>query len=236
VGVLLSVVKFIGPPGSIPLLLLSLAGGGLVLRRAPRWRRVAHAWLALVTMAYIALAVPLIAHAITGRLPAVSSADPRDLGPLDTIVVFDGDNRVGRATIAARLARTSPQARIVVLGEKWLVRRLIALGVLEARFSRDEGPPTTKAQMEWMTEHASSLGPRTAIIVSRLQLPRVVAIAHSRGQSMTFVASPVDSEPPTGGLWVMVPSYASLRMSRDALYELAALAYYDWRGYTWQTH
>jgi hypothetical protein len=197
VGILLSVVKFIGPPGSIPLLLLSLGGGWLLLRRAPRWRRFARAWLALVTLAYVTLAVPVTAHAIAGRLPAVLSADPRSLGPLDTIVVFDGDNRVGRVTIAARLAQTSPRARIVVLGQKWLVRRLTAMGVEESRFSRDEGPPTTRAQMDWLTEHAGSLGPRTAIIVSRLQLPRVVAIAQSRGQSVTAVASPVDIEPPT---------------------------------------
>jgi hypothetical protein len=129
------------------------------------------------------------------------------------------------------MAAASPAARVIVLGQKWLVQRLTAMGVAESRFTRDEGPPTTQAQMDWMLAHARDLGARTAVIVSRLQLPRVAAIAQSRGQQVIAVASPVDVEPPTTGFRAIVPSYASLRLSRDALYELAALAYYGRRGY-----
>jgi hypothetical protein len=32
-------------------------------------------------------------------------------------------------------------------------------------------------------------------------------------------------------LWQFLPTYASLLVSRDALYEYAALAYYRWRGW-----
>ena len=87
--------------------------------------------------------------------------------------------------------------------------------------------------MAWLRANVPArTGPRAVIVVSRLQLPRVKAIAASQGLALVFVASPIDVEPPTGGAWGFGPSYASLRVSRDAIYELAALAYYDWRGYT----
>jgi uncharacterized SAM-binding protein YcdF (DUF218 family) len=77
---------------------------------------------------------------------------------------------------------------------------------------------------------AGRLG-RTCVIASRLQMPRVAALAHSEGLDVTLIPSPTDTEPPTAGFRVFVPSYTALGVSRDALYEHAALAYYRWRDW-----
>jgi uncharacterized SAM-binding protein YcdF (DUF218 family) len=231
--VLLSVVKVVGPPGSIPLLALCLVAGWAVLRFRPRRRRLAQVWIAGVVAVYGVLAVPIVSHAIAARLPEVASPDRRTLGPLDTVVVFDGDNRVGRTTTAAEIFRVSSPAQVIVLGQPWLVRRLVTLGVPSTRIVLEGNPPTTQDQMAWIRTHTPArTGARSVVVVSRLQLPRVAAMAQAQGQAIVFVASPVDIEPPSTGAWSLVPSYASLRASRDAIYELAALAYYDWRGLT----
>jgi hypothetical protein len=56
-------------------------------------------------------------------------------------------------------------------------------------------------------------------LVRRADLPTVL------------IASPVDTEPATSGWWLFVPSYYALRVSRDAIYEHAALAYYARKGW-----
>jgi hypothetical protein len=72
---------------------------------------------------------------------------------------------------------------------------------------------------------------RAAIVVSRLQMPRVAAMARAAGLDIILVPSPMDVEPPVKGLRYFLPSLAALTLSRDALYELAALPYYRWRGW-----
>jgi hypothetical protein len=62
-------------------------------------------------------------------------------------------------------------------------------------------------------------------------MPRVAALAQTAGLELDLLASPVDQEPPTEGVWRLVPTYLALRVSRDAIYEHAALAYYRWRGW-----
>jgi hypothetical protein len=47
-----------------------------------------------------------------------------------------------------------------------------------------------------------------------------------------IAASAIDDEPPVSGPGLWAPTYIALRVSRDALYEHAALVYYRWRGWT----
>jgi hypothetical protein len=46
-----------------------------------------------------------------------------------------------------------------------------------------------------------------------------------------LLPSPVDHEPAHQGWKLWLPSFAALRVSREALYELAALEYYRLRGW-----
>ena len=51
-----------------------------------------------------------------------------------------------------------------------------------------------------------------------------------RSTSLEFLPSPVDVEPNGEGIDGWTPKYVALRMSRDAIYEHAAMAYYRWKG------
>ncbi len=46
-----------------------------------------------------------------------------------------------------------------------------------------------------------------------------------------LIESPVDVEPASTGALAFVPTYYALRLSRDAIYEHAALRYYRWHGW-----
>ena len=52
-----------------------------------------------------------------------------------------------------------------------------------------------------------------------------------RAGSAALIVSPIDTEPATSGWRLVVPTYYALRVSRDAIYEHAALALYTWRGW-----
>jgi hypothetical protein len=69
------------------------------------------------------------------------------------------------------------------------------------------------------------------VVASRLQAPRVWALARAMGLGILVMPSPVDDEPAASGLRAFVPSYLALRVSRDAIYEHVALAYYRWQGW-----
>ena len=79
-----------------------------------------------------------------------------------------------------------------------------------------------------MKEHSSL---RAAVIVSRLQAARTRGLADRLGLDVLVIPAPVDSEPPSAGARRWLPSYAGLLMSRDALYEMVALAHYRRNGW-----
>ena len=95
-------------------------------------------------------------------------------------------------------------------------------------------PVNTREQVAWVERFVAGAGvgaSRSAMVVSRLQVPRVAALAARSGVHMPLLASPLDREPATTGSWRLIPSYGALCASRDAIYELAALRYYRWRGW-----
>lgn len=225
---LLPLLKLIDAPGSIGFLLVCL-GVALVLRFLwPQSRRAARLWLVAVAVLYVVLALPVVATSIAAALPVVE-ADRRPA--YDRLIVFDGDNRRGRVREAIGAFERTPTT-IAVLGEDWVVDALVDAGIPRERIVQDTMTLTTRAQMAAVAAmHARGPGMRLAVIASRLQMPRVAALARAGGLDVALRPSPIDDEPPTTGGARFVPRYIALRVSRDALYEHAALAYYRWRGW-----
>jgi uncharacterized SAM-binding protein YcdF (DUF218 family) len=231
VPALLSVLKLIGTPGSIRFLLLCVLAGMVVLRLWPHHRRVARLWLAFVTLTYLVMALPAVATTLAGRLPRPETQPPA-VARTDILVVFDGDNRRGRVRVAQQIFQTEAPDQVWVLGEPWMLDALATVGLPPSRLFLDDQTSNTRDQMarveRFVAERPTS---RVGIIVSRLQAPRVAALAARHGVPALLIVSPIDHEPPMSGVEAFVPRYIALRVTRDALYEHAALAYYHWRGW-----
>jgi uncharacterized SAM-binding protein YcdF (DUF218 family) len=225
-------LKAVLTPGSTGFLMLCLMGWTVLRFVWPGTRETGRVWLTLVGVTYVLLALPIVAGLIADGLPGLPAGGMASDHKIETLVVLDGDNRVARVTDAVRLYRTGVVSDVVVLGDGWLVGALETAGVPKARTRVDASPATTRAQIEWLQGWmAKRPDARLALIASRLQMPRVAALAHAAGLNPRLVSSPIDDEPPTTGAWRMVPMYIALRVSRDALYEHAALAYYRWQGW-----
>jgi hypothetical protein len=230
---LLPLVKPIDAPGSIPFLILCVAFGLIVMFVWPRHRRFGRLWLTGVGCGYLLLALPCVAHAIANRLPRVEPDRLAPGQPLDTLIVFDGDNRRGRVREAVRAWRAGAPGDVWVLGlQDWLMSELPAAGIPRQILRYDSGTGTTREQIGWVRRYVSANpGARIAIVASRLQMPRVAALARTVRIDALLLASEVDDEPPARGAKVVVPMYIALRVSRDALYEHAALVYYRRKGW-----
>jgi uncharacterized SAM-binding protein YcdF (DUF218 family) len=229
---LLSVLKPIDAPGSTQFLLLCLLAG-LTLGFWPRHRRLARRWMVTVVAVYIVLALPITARAIAGARPATSRIAADAAGPLAALIVFDGDNRRGRITAAATAFWYSHPAVIWVVGgdADWLYDKMPDAGIPPAVRRLDSGPRNTRDQIAWVSRYVSANAGRAAVISSRLQLPRIAGLFREAGLDVPLIAAPIDTEPPVAGWQLFVPRYIALRVSRDALYEHMALAYYRHNGW-----
>lgn len=227
-----TVLKAIGPPGSIPFVIVCILIGVVLAYIWPRSRRLARAWLWIVFIAHTVLALPVVANAIAGALPPVVSSEPGALRNLDAVFVLDGDNRRGRVRSAAQAAFASPGAAVVIVGGHfWLIDALSEAGVAPTRISHEYGPADTRQQITVVQGMTTRRPGHTAVVASRLQMPRVAGLVRRADLPTVLIASPVDTEPATSGWWLFVPSYYALRVSRDAIYEHAALAYYARKGW-----
>lgn len=229
----MTVIKAIGPPGSVPFIAFCLLIGLLLAYVWPRHGRLARAWLWLVFAFHTILALPVVANGIAGRLPAVHAAEAAAVRGVDMLFVFDGDNRRGRVRSAVEAARGSPGARVMILaGEAWLPDAMAEAGIGRERLTQEHGSANTRQQIDEVRRlTAPNPAGKTAIVASRLQMPRVGGLIRKAGLPATLIVSPIDNEPPTSGWWLVVPTYYALRVSRDAIYEHAALALYTWRGW-----
>jgi len=229
---LVSILKAIGAPGSISFLAVSLAIGAVLIYVWPRSLRLGRGWLLFVFITHVVLALPWVATRISGKLPPVLPVDAAALRDLDTLIVLDGDNRRGRVREAKRAFAGSPRSMVWAMGSLWMVDGLVEAGIPRDQIKQDDEPPDTLRQMTRVKDLLSTKsGGRAAVIASRLQMPRVAALVRESGLRVVLIPSAIDTEPPTSGVRVFVPSYVALRVSRDAIYELAALAYYGWRGW-----
>jgi uncharacterized SAM-binding protein YcdF (DUF218 family) len=232
---MLELLKMVGGPGSIGFLACSAAIGLAVTRLGPRWRRIGRGWLLFVFSTYLVLGLPWVAATIEHELPGVEPASTASALPkLDALVVLGGDNAVGRVQETARVYASASPAVVVVSGEEWLVDRVRSLGIPAARLVVDSRSANTREQIAEVRRQRLALqwsDDRVALIASRLQMPRVARLVKRSGLKVILVPSPIDREPPTSAPWSFVPTYVALRVSRDALYEHAALAYYRRRGW-----
>jgi uncharacterized SAM-binding protein YcdF (DUF218 family) len=229
----LELLKVVGGPGSIGLLIVSFVAGLWLIYRRPRWRRLAQVLLASVSVLYVVLSLPVVSDSIAAGLPRFTGTRPAP-GTVDTLIVFDGDNRRGRLSEGLRVwNEASPRQMIVSAVSPWLVDGFLEAGVPPERFRQDSSADNTRAQVDWTSRYAAGHpDERIAVVASALQMPRVEALALARGLHVGLVPSPIDAEPNRQGWRIWRPSYLALRISRDALYELVALEYYALRGWT----
>lgn len=235
IDALLSILKPIDAPGSIPFLLLAGAAGLLITFVWPRNRRLGRYWFTSLSVLYAILALPLAARAISPSVPpSLVDAPSVTAGQLDALVIFDGDNRRGRVTASRDLYQSAHPRVVWVLGLEadWIRDELPRVGVPSNVIQTDFATGTTRAQLEWVRNQREHIGEgRIAVVASRLQLRRVAGMAKVMGLKVRLISAPVDHEPATHGWRLYVPSYFALRVSRDGLYERAAMRYYQWRGW-----
>ena len=226
----MTLLKAIGPPGSLRFLLLAVTIGLIISYLWPRRRRLGQAWMVAVVGGYAVLGWPPVAQAILDGLPTSVPAVVGNLETLDVLVVFDGDNRRGRVRAAEQVVAALSPPAIHVVGSRLIYRDMPA--PLRGRLVHHPAG-NTREQVEWV-HHLVSAGParRIGIVVSRIQAPRTRALTARAVPGVHVIASPLDAELPVTGLRRILPSYAALCVSRDALYEHAALSYYRWRGWT----
>lgn len=226
-------LKLLGGPGSLRLLLIGTLVGLAVVYYWPKHRRLGRAWLAVLLASYLILGVPLIASRIAapfGR--SMTAVEVERLAHVELLVIFDGDNWKGRIRETLFACRKLAPATILVSGGNWFVQNLTRAGLPAARITVDRDSGTTREQVDYLETFVRERRPRTAaLVVSRLQARRVAGLLAVRGVPITIIAAPLDTESESGGIWAVVPSFAALQLSRDALYERVALSYYRWRGW-----
>ena len=220
-------LKPIGGPGSLSLLSLGCAIGLVLIYGWPRNRRIGRLWLFALYSSYLVMGLPILAHHVAARLVAPNAGHQPITTPLDTLAILDGDNPVGRVREGQRLWMAARPATVIVSNEKWFVDRLLASGIPRQRMILDRTSTTTREQIDYLRGYAAQHPEaHLAVVASRLQMPPILALARRAGLKATFYSSQVDREPATDGLLVFVPTYAGLRVTRDALYERAAITYY----------
>lgn len=229
--ILLAPFKFIGTTGSLTFLAICVGLGILVWWWRPRWRRAAVVWIGSVTAIHVMLSLPVVALTIVAWLPPGVPAGSGPVTALDRLVVLDGDNRRGRLQVAIDTNAAASPREIWILGEWWLFENLIHAGVPRPRLIHDEASPTTREQVQQIANLIRARPGRTALIASRLQMPRVAALVRAAAIDVTLIPSPIDDEPAARGVKHFLPSYYAFRTSRDAIYELFAVAYYRREGW-----
>ena len=223
-----------GPgPGFESFLLFCLLVALLVRWWRPATARAVRWFVLALGSVYLVLSLPIAAYQIANWLPAVPSARlPGSAGPVDALVVMDGDNRRGRVRAAIQVNAAAMPREIWVMGDGTLIEEMSAGGVPRNRIFHNSFLETTRDQI---TSLASLMTRRPAwriaVIVSRLQAPRMARLLDKSHLAVSLIESPADVEPATTGAVAFVPTYYALRISRDALYEHAALQYYRWHGW-----
>jgi len=224
----LEVAKWFGAPGSLRLLGVVIAVTVLLWLIRPRWRRGLIVSSLAVAALYLVLALPPVANAIERSLPATAQVTPVTI---DRLVIFDGDNRRGRARVGIALIKERQPTEIWVIGMGWLVEALSDAGIPRTLIHHWVAPTTSDQVRDLKEIMSRSPEQKTIVIVSRLQAPRTAALLRAANLSVTLIASPADQEPPANGIRHFLPTYLALRISRDAIYEHAALWYYRKKGW-----
>ncbi len=184
--------------------------------------------LALLAVGYLAMATPLVAHWVVGRLPPTEPAADSDIRNIQTLFIFDGDNRWGRLRESQRVYDLAHPRQMILLGRLSVYKDLVLMPIARESLRHDTESWNTSTQIArtkilW---HQGGEGP-AAVLASQLQAPRVRLLLRDAGLTLPVIASPLDEPLPQTGVWQAVPSLAALATTRDAVYELAALMYYQ---------
>jgi uncharacterized SAM-binding protein YcdF (DUF218 family) len=197
----------------------------VAFRLGNRWRRFSLWWFAVLIGSYLVLSLPVVANRIADGLPSYQPiADVASLKEVDTLIVLDGDNRRGRVREAKRVFDAVQPRRVIVSGSSWLRDATVEAGIPTAIVGHETHSKNTLEQLGALLQGSTG---RVVLIASRLQMPRIRFFAAAMGVHAAFVPSAIDTEPPTSGVRLLIPTYVALRVSRDAMYELAALRYYS---------
>jgi len=231
---IVTTLKLVGAPGSYGFLILCSAFGLFLIHVWPRRPILGRAWLFAVISAYLVLATPVAAHRIADTLTQYRPVpELTRLPTADVVITLGGDNVRGRASETLRAYKAWPSARIILFGDDWLLEQLLEAGIPAGQITHDPRPPNTLEQMVAVRDYGRThQHEATAVVASRLQMPRIAAIADTMQLHITLLPSPADVEPPRAGPGRWLPRYTALRISRDAIYEYAALIYYRWKGFT----
>ena len=232
---LLSVVKAIDPDGSTQLILAgALPAVFLALVWPRRWTWVRR-WCLLVAPIYFLLTLPIVAHALASSLAARDDAHRAPSGAVQEVIIFDGDNRRGRLRAAKALIDQAPPNEVWVLGlePEWFQEEMPGEGIPLDRVRFDATTGNTRAQVEWVAQFQEDHPDAdVAVVVSRMQAARVAGLAAARGIArLPIIGAEASREPASSGIWRFVPSRDAWNVSRDAIYEHLALAYYARNGW-----
>lgn len=232
---MLSVVKAIDGTGSTQLLMVAVVPAIVMAFVWPRNRAWARRWLIGAGALLLMLTLPIVANALASPLEQRDVRYRQTPGALDALIIFDGDNRRGRLRAAKDLFDASAPHDVWVLGiqPEWFIDELPPAGIPADRTRYDITTDTTRAQVDWLARYRRDRpDAAVAVVVSRLQAARVAGLAAAMGLSdVAIVSAEVNREPAAHGAWQIVPSGVAWRVSRDALYEHAALAYYARNGW-----
>ena len=226
----MSLLKWIGPPGSLAFLALCCAIG-LACRRAG-WVRFGRRWLLSVYAFYVLAGLPFVANAVASRLPAHPPIE--DLSAIrfaDGIIVLHGDNVRGRVGETKRVLDATNAPLVLGSGGGDFREALVAGGIPEDRLVMYPYAPNTFTQIAHVRRFVRERNLKHPVLIaSRLQMPRIAALVRSQQLEVILAPSPVDDEPPVSGIRLFIPIYGALRVTRDATYELAAVRYYKRSG------
>jgi uncharacterized SAM-binding protein YcdF (DUF218 family) len=182
-----------------------------------------------LTAVYFAMALPRTAALLSAGLIRYGPlTDARDAQGAAAIVVLTGDSHGARVVEAARLYALLQPQWLLMGGTELMREELIKAGVPKTRILMEGGGRTTREQIVNVERivRRHNMG-RVVLVVSAIHMRRTLAAARAVGLDAVPSASPTrrNAGPP------FVPTFDGLRLTRESLYEYAALAYYEWRGW-----
>ena len=193
----------------------------------PRKRRSGWLFLGAVLASHLVLALPVVAAGVANRLPVVVSPSDAEIREIRMLFVFDGDNRWGRLREVQRVYQLAEPERIVLLGRLSVYKDLLLMPIPRDRLAHDTSSFNTESQVRRVQELLRrGAHPHAAIIASRLQAPRVQRFVTESGLDVLVLPAGLDVELPMHGWSRWRPALSALAVTRDAIYELAALRYY----------
>jgi uncharacterized SAM-binding protein YcdF (DUF218 family) len=226
---ILDLLKFLAPGTSG--FFVVVAGAAVLLSRwSGRPRGYAVALLVGLLGSYGAMSLPWTAarvskHLLThGPLPNIQAARGAAV-----VVVLTGDSERARVIEALRLNVLLRPQWVIVGGTERMREEIADGGVPRDRIIVEGGGLNTREQLINVTRivRARQID-RIVLVVSAIHMPRTLAAARVLGLDVVPSASPTRQIAGMPPFW---PAYNALRLTRESVYEDAAMFYYRLRGW-----